>query len=236
MLKKLICLASLVLLAGCGAQYESVPVTYYNANHDTIADSVLGDRLSDEEIENQFNNNVIELYYNELSEGAYDIQVWNESDYYYSGEVALPECEKSIQVKAVPPHSGIVTTLVCPEFDVEADFEYSGDLYERKADKQLSYAYEMYYYEDVADTYDAVLDVTELNEDTIKQFAEYLYEEFVLMNIQNSSTVHLFTSESYMLDTYEEACKGYIWIDQANDFVEIMDIDGNLIERVNYRA
>lgn len=229
MLKKVICLLAITLLTGCGSKYEAVEIEYLNANRESVVKDVLGDKVSDTD------ETSIEMYYNELDDGAYDIQIWNATDYYYSGSVNLPECEKSISLTALPPQSGYITTLVCPAFDAEANFEYEGSLYERKEEKQLKYTYESYYYEEYPNVYDYVLDVSELDDATIKEFTNYLYEELVLKDVKEPITVYLFTQASYELDLYEEACKGILWIDQVNDFAEISDIDGNLIERLNYR-
>lgn len=235
-MKKYACLLGVAfLLSACGTKYENVPIDYLNEKHAEIAKNILGEALNDDKKQEQFDQDVIGVYYNELSDGAFAIQVWNDSEYYYSGEVSFPECSKSVNVEAVPPHSGITTTMVCPEFDKDTDFEYAGNLYQRKSDKQLAYTYESYYYEDYPDTYDYVLAVDEMDETMTKQFAEYIYEEYVLQNVKNASTIYLFTTDSYELETFEEACKGILWIDQVNDFVEISDCNGNLIERINYR-
>ena len=57
----------------------------------------------------------------------------------------------------------------------------------------------------------------------------------VLADIDFSTYNYIFTKEDYDLENYDEAYYGYIWIDPVNDFVEIYDAEGSLLERINHR-
>lgn len=238
-LKGLGILGLATLLCACSAKYESVEVDYLNPNRDKVIKEVLKSKpISKAHAQKVFDNinTTIQVYYDDPVNDEYTIQVVNMSDYYYTGYVAFPECEKQIELKALPPLSSHTASFACSVFDVDADFEYRGDLYERKEDKDFTVPMEVYYYEENDMIYDYVLDSDAIDEAMIRSLADYLYTESVLTNLDGTYNMYVFAKSDYDAGNYEdEHIKGMIWLDQVNDLAEIYSGDGSLLERINYR-
>lgn len=240
-LKTLSVLSMAALLCACssGSKYETVEIEYLNPNRDKVISEVLQSKpIAKTEAQKIFDdpNTTIEVYYDDPVNDEYTIQVVNLSDYYFTGHVDFPECEKSVSVKALPPLSGDFATFTCPAFDVDADFEYDGDLYERTEEAAFNVEMDVYYFEEDDTVYDYVLDSDNIDAEMIRAFADYLYTESVLGNLEGTYNMYVFAKSDYDAGNYgEEYIKAMVWLDQANDLVEIYANDGSLVERINYR-
>lgn len=240
-LKTLSVLSMAALLCACssGSKYETVEIEYLNPNRDKVISEVLQSKpIAKTEAQKIFNdpNTTIEIYYDDPVNDEYRIQVVNLSDYYFTGHVDFPECEKSISVKALPPMSGDFATIACPAFDADADFEYDGDLYERTEEAAFNVEMDIYYFEEDHTVYDYVLDSDNIDAEMIRSLADYLYTESVLGNLEGVYNMYVFAKSDYDAGNYaDEYIKAMIWLDQANDLAEIYANDGSLVERINYR-
>lgn len=240
-LKTLSVLSMAALLCACssGSKYETVEIEYLNPNRDKVISEVLQSKpIAKTEAQKIFDNpsTTIEVYYDDPVNDEYRIQVVNLSDYYFTGHVDFPECEKSINVKALPPKSGDFATFACPAFDADADFEYDGDLYDRTEEAAFNVEMDIYYFEEDDTVYDYVLDSDNVDADMIRSLADYLYTESVLGNLEGTYNMYVFAKSDYDAGNYaDEYIKAMIWLDQANDLAEIYANDGSLVERINYR-
>lgn len=240
-LKTLSVLSMAALLCACssGSKYETVEIEYLNPNRDKVISEVLQSKpIAKTEAQKIFDNpsTTIEVYYDDPVNDEYRIQVVNLSDYYFTGHVDFPECEKSINVKALPPKSSDFATFACPAFDADADFEYDGDLYDRTEEAAFNVEMDIYYFEEDDTVYDYVLDSDNVDADMIRSLADYLYTESVLGNLEGTYNMYVFAKSDYDAGNYaDEYIKAMIWLDQANDLAEIYANDGSLVERINYR-
>lgn len=235
-MKKLWIVLGSLLLAGC-ATYETIKVEYVNNNRDEIIDKVLEKKElpNSEELLKDLDASIDVYYYELEGEGEYTIEIANSSDYYYTGNIEFEECKQRIEMTALPPYSSTYTDIVCPAFNKDGDFFYQGKLYDRKEEYRLEDPYEFYYYEEDDTVYDYVFDKESLDEAYIKKFADYLFTEMVLVDLDYATFNYLYTKEKYDAEQYDEAYYGYIWVDPINDFVEIYDSEGNMVERINHR-
>lgn len=240
-LKTLSVLSMAALLCACssGSKYETVEIEYLNPNRDKVISEVLQSKpIAKTEAQKIFDDpsTTIEVYYDDPVNDEYTIQVVNLSDYYFTGHVDFPECEKSISVKALPPKSGDFATFACPAFDADADFEYDGDLYDRTEEAAFDVEMDIYYFEEDNTVYDYVLDSDNVDAEMIRSLADYLYTESVLGNLEGTYNMYVFAKSDYDAGNYaDEYIKAMIWLDQANDLAEIYANDGSLVERINYR-
>lgn len=232
-------MAALLCACSSGSKYETVEIEYLNPNRDKVISEVLQSKpIAKTETKKILDdrNTTIEVYYDDPVNDEYTIQVVNLSDYYFTGHVDFPECEKSINVKALPPKSGDFATFVCPAFDADADFEYDGDLYERTEEAAFNVEMDIYYFEEDDTIYDYVLDSDNIDAEMIRSLADYLYTESVLGNLEGTFNMYVFAKSDYDAGNYtDEYIKAVIWLDQANDLAEIYANDGSLVERINYR-
>ena len=233
-------MAALLCACSSGSKFESVDIVYLNPNHDKVMSEVLQSKpIAKTEAQKVFSdpNTTIEVYYDDPVNDEYRIRVVNLSDYYFTGHVDFPECEKSINVKALPPMSGDFATIVCPAFDADADFEYDGDLYERTEEAAFNVPMEIYYFEEDDTVYDYVLDSDSIDAEMIRSLADYLYTESVLANLEGTYNMYVFAKSDYDANNFgDDAIKAVIWLDQVNDMAEIYANDGSLVERINYRG
>ena len=244
-MKKLLCLLALFMLFGCSSK-ETVEVDYVHSNHKEIAEKILGNALSKEETQKAFDSSEsLEVYYEE-AENNVTLVLLNKMDYYFTGKVDFDVCPFKIEVTGLAPNGYASKTIECPDFDENSEFVFTGKLYSRKEEYEYNVKYESYYYEDDDTLYDYALDLKEITNADLKDFANYLYTESVLSNYEGEMWIRVYPKEAYdqaynidteaawnELDTKYLA--GKIWIDSETALAEIYDSKTDeLIERINF--
>lgn len=247
-MKKYWIILMLFLLAGCGK--ESIETTYANAHHNEIAEKVLSsDAVEKKKADEIFKSDAsLDVYLNKKDETMMEVTLYNNMDYYFTGEVEFDFCEYKVNTTGLAPYGYTSAEIECPNYidGDEAEFRFSGKLYERNADNDYDTGIEIYYYEDNEDLFDYVLDLDKIQYEDMKKLTEYLYTESVLMNYEYEMTIKVYPIKPYK-ETYnagnsdawiqldEESLAGKIWLDANSDFAEIYDADGVMIERINFR-
>lgn len=248
-MKKLITVLALCLLAGCSSK-ETIEVDYVHANHNDVAEKVLGEPVGKDETSEIFEGSEnVDVYYEVVDDNQVTLSVFNNMDYYYTGTVDLEACDFQLSVTGLAPYSYASKTVECPNFAEDSEFTFTGTLYERNDENAYTTPFEIYYYEDDETIYDYVLDLSleEITEDELKKLADYLYTENILSNYEGELWVRVYPKapydEAYNANTDEawnqldsESFVGTIWVDAENDIAEIYDgKTTELIERINYR-
>lgn len=246
-MKKFLAVLALCLLAGCSS--KGIEVDYVHPNHIDIAKKVLGDPLGKDETQKLLNKtDSVELYYDIIDENQINLSVFNNMDYYYSGDVEVEVCKLKLTVTGLAPYTYASKTVDCPEFVEDTDFIYSGELFNRNDEYAYDVDYEVYYYEDDDTLYDYALDLGTITNDDLKDLANFLYIENILGNYKGEMWVRVYPKapydEAYAAQTEEawntldsEHIAGRIWVDAENDMAEIYaGTSSDLIERINFRG
>lgn len=246
-MKKLSILVALLLLVGCGSSKETVETEYNNKNHNEIVKTLIGDPLDKDKTKEIFDKSgSVDVYYEKVNETDVTLTIVNNMDYYYTGTIDFEVCPFSVTTTALAPNGYASATIECPEFVEDDEFTYNGTLHERNEENAYNVSIESYYYEDNDELFDYVLDLEEVTLDDVKELAKYLYTESLMMNYESEMVVKVYPKAAYdvafeasteeawnKLD--EESMAGRIWLDVNSDFAEIYDVNGDLVERINYR-
>lgn len=235
----------LLLVAGCSSK-ETVETEYFNEAHNEIVEEILGDPLSKDETTKIFNeSDAIDVYYEWIDESKVALTIFNNMDYYFSGDVEFEVCPVNVKTTGLAPKSYATATIECPDFVEKSEFEFKGRLYERNQKNEYPVKYETYYYEDVETAFDYVLELDKISKENLLDLARFIYTENVASNWNGEMTVRVFPKKEYDLayeknsaDGWKELEKhlvGSVWIDSNEDFAEVYDGNGDLIDRLNFR-
>lgn len=225
----------LMALFGDHTKYETIQ--HPNPRrHEVVKQVVSNDDISDFDKDNIRNNNLfVQVYYQEAVDGNVEIELYNPSEFFLSGKVVFTECKSGVELEAVPPYGSAFHTLACPAFDADADFEYESYYHDYKDGQVAPIEYEIYYFEEDNTTYDYVINQAALNEEEFKAMADFMYKDSVLRDEDGAYTGYFFTKEGYDTEDFEGSFIGSVWVDPIQDFTEIYDQEGNLLQRNNYR-
>jgi hypothetical protein len=208
-------------------------IEYVNKDRLTVIEPYIGDQVGSNEADVLLDN--VEFFYYEQDAETKEYEVGAENkngSYYFDGTILLKsdDHEYKMNIYMLPPDSEVYFYL--PVEGEVTDYEYfvEGDFYRVK--EELESPAEFTYYEtDAPNEFVVVLEVDEISEKILEEFAEYEYITDTLYNIE-AAKYYLVTADAF--DEDESAYDYELEVDASSKSAKAKDVDGKSVLEKTY--